>query len=69
MERVYMDEIAKELITLQQRYATLAIENWLSGILLTWKWWLLVFFFIMPWLIFIKYLDRDRSLQIWSFGL
>lgn len=64
-----MDEIAKELITLQERYATLAIENWLSGAVLTWKWWFLVFMFIFPWLIFIKYLDRDRALQIWSFGL
>ncbi|WP_303046855.1 CBO0543 family protein [Bacillus sp. MRMR6] len=61
--------MAKEIISLQQKYATLAIENWLSGAVLTWNWWVLVFMFIFPWLIFLKYLDRERSLQIWCFGL
>jgi hypothetical protein len=64
-----MDEMAKELIALQQKYASLAIENWVSDSLFTWGWWFLLFFFIVPWFIFFKYLDRSRALQIWSFGL
>ncbi|MBM6616338.1 CBO0543 family protein [Bacillus suaedaesalsae] len=64
-----MDETVKELAELQERYATLAIENWLSDSVFTWSWWFLVFFLIVPWLIFNKLLDRDRTLQIWSFGL
>ncbi|WLD92527.1 CBO0543 family protein [Alkalihalobacillus sp. AL-G] len=64
-----MDGFQKELITLQKKYATLAIENWFSVSVFTWSWWFLVFGLILPWLIFIRYLDRNRVLHIWSFGL
>jgi hypothetical protein len=69
MEMAEMDETVRNLINLQQRYATLAIENWLSDSVFTWGWWFLVILFVMPWLIFIKLFDKDRMLQIWSFGL
>lgn len=69
MEMVDMDGTVKELIALQERYATLAIESWLSNSLFTWSWWFLVIFFVVPWLIFVKFLDRERTLEIWSFGL
>lgn len=64
-----MDETVKELIALQQKFANLAIENWLSQSVFTLSWWFLVVFFVVPWLIFLKYLDRDRVLEIWCFGL
>jgi hypothetical protein len=69
MELACVDEMAKELIALQQKYADLTIENWLADSLFTWGWYFLVFFFIVPWFIFFKYVDRSRALQIWSFGL
>jgi hypothetical protein len=69
MEMADMDGIARELIVLQQKYATLAIENWVTHSVFTWGWWFLVITFVVPWLIFMKLLDRDRILPIWSFGL
>jgi hypothetical protein len=64
-----MNEISNELIFLQEKYAALAIESWLSHSLFTWSWWFLVFLFIIPWVLFFKFLDKNRRLQIWSFGL
>jgi hypothetical protein len=64
-----MNETANVLYYLQERYATLAIENWLKYSVFTWSWWFLVTFLIIPWVIFNKLLDRDRTLEIWSLGL
>ncbi|MET3695801.1 hypothetical protein SAMN05877753_102669 [Bacillus oleivorans] len=64
-----MDEIAQELIRLQNKYAQLALNNWYTSSLFTLNWWILVFSFIIPWIIFFIVLDRKRSLQIWCFGL
>jgi hypothetical protein len=64
-----MNEISRELLVLQDRYASLALENWITNEVFTLAWWFLAFMFIFPWLIFIKLYDRSRALQIWSFGL
>jgi hypothetical protein len=42
-----MDETARELMALQQRYATLAIENWVTHSVFTWGWWFLVIFMVV----------------------
>jgi hypothetical protein len=64
-----MNETVSVLYSLQERYATLATENWLKDSVFTWSWWFLVTFLVIPWLIFHKLLERDRTLEIWSFGL
>jgi hypothetical protein len=69
LEMTYMDGTVKELMALQQRYADLAIENWLSDAVFNSSWWFLLILTVVPWLIFVKLLDRNRTLQIWSFGL
>jgi hypothetical protein len=69
MEMTYMDETIKDLIALQQRYAALAIESWLSNSVFNLSWWFLLILSVVPWLIFVKLLDKNRTLQTWSFGL
>ncbi|QOR67185.1 hypothetical protein IM538_03285 [Cytobacillus suaedae] len=64
-----MEELAKELIELQDRYAKLALENWLTNEVFALGWWFLLFIVVLPWVIFIRLYDRTRALQIWSFGL
>ncbi|MEG9295655.1 CBO0543 family protein [Mangrovibacillus sp. Mu-81] len=64
-----MDETIKDLIALQQRYAALAIESWLSNSVFNLSWWFLLILSVVPWLIFVKLLDKNRTLQTWSFGL
>ena len=64
-----MNNIDKELNDLLQRYATLTLESWNSTQVFTWEWWFLAFIITIPWLIFIRYLDRNRALEVWSFGL
>jgi hypothetical protein len=65
----YMNEVVMELNALQQKYAKLAFENWISTEVLTWSWWFLVAVSILPWFIFFRFLDRNRVLPIWSLGL
>jgi hypothetical protein len=67
--RKNMDNFESKLLNLQQKYAELVIENWLSSGVFTWSWWSLVLLSLISWLIFYKYFDKERALQIWCFGL
>lgn len=64
-----MEELLSELYDLQQKYAQLAFENWVTHTVFTWNWWYLVLIFTALWFIFMKLLDRSRGLCIWLFGL
>lgn len=47
----------------------LALEQWQHNELFTWTWWFLLGMFVIPWLIFLKFVNRKRSLTIWLYGL
>lgn len=64
-----MYDFENKLLDLQQKYAEIAIENWLLSSVFTSSWWILVLFNLVSWLIFFKYYDKERALQIWCFGL
>lgn len=44
------------------------INHWLNYEVLTWNWWILVAFIIIPLIMFIKFIDRNRLLEILLFG-
>lgn len=46
----------------------LDIQGWLKYEVFTLTWWILVAFFIIPWLIWFKYVERSRMLEILLFG-
>lgn len=59
-----------ELMFSLEKYLTqLRIENWLSHEIFSWQWWLLVLVMIVPWLVWWKYLDKKRGLQITLVGM
>lgn len=64
-----MSDVESKLLYLQQKYGELSIENWLSSGVFTWSWWVLLLLTLLPWFIFFKYLDKERALKIWCFGL
>ncbi|MFD1735228.1 CBO0543 family protein [Bacillus salitolerans] len=45
------------------------VNGWLVYDFLTFDWWLLLVFFTLPWLIWIKYVDRNRIIEIFLFGM
>ncbi|MEN2765811.1 CBO0543 family protein [Ornithinibacillus xuwenensis] len=45
------------------------IDGWLQYDLFTFDWWLLVIFFILPWIVWIKLVDRNRMVEIFLFGM
>ncbi|MGP4042184.1 CBO0543 family protein [Gracilibacillus sp. D59] len=63
-----MNNFEKELINLQNEYASFIFDNWINYGLFTWSWWFLALGIFIPWLIFIKYFDRNRALPIWCVG-
>jgi hypothetical protein len=44
-------------------------RHWLHDDLFTWKWWLLLAATILPWLIWLKFRDKNRTFEILSYGL
>jgi hypothetical protein len=44
-------------------------SHWLSHDLLSWQWWLLLAATIVPWIIWLKVRDKDRTFEIFSYGL
>lgn len=44
-------------------------SHWVQDDLFTWKWWLLLAATFLPWVIWIKYRDKERTLEILCYGL
>jgi len=59
------DQIAE----LETQLTHIKIEHWLNDDLFTPQWWLLLVILVMPWIIWWKYVDRTRLLQITLLGM
>ncbi|RXT13681.1 CBO0543 family protein [Ammoniphilus sp. CFH 90114] len=67
MEITY--ELLWEIRELQDKIVLLDIERWSFYAFRTWNWWLLVAFLIVPWMIWMKLLDKQRVMEILLFGM
>jgi hypothetical protein len=54
---------------LQDKIVLLDMERWLGHAFVSWNWWLLFVFLIMPWIFWIKLVDRKRIFEIALFGM
>ncbi|MFB4320801.1 CBO0543 family protein, partial [Priestia sp. BR_2] len=46
----------------------LELNGWLKNEFLTWEWWILVVFLVVPWVIWARLVKRDIILEILLFG-
>jgi hypothetical protein len=46
-----------------------SIRHWYQDDLFTWKWWLLLSATIIPWLLWVKFRDKQRTFELLSYGL
>lgn len=53
---------------LQDKMINTAIEGWFKNEFLTFHWWLLVIFLLVPWIIWFKVADRKRMMEMGLFG-
>lgn len=44
-------------------------SHWFQDDLFSWKWWFLLLAAIVPWFIWLKFRDKDRTFEIFSYGL
>ncbi|MFZ5645410.1 MAG: CBO0543 family protein [Bacillota bacterium] len=44
-------------------------EYWVTETFLTWQWWLLVALTVLPWLLWLKVVDRKRFFEILTYGM
>ncbi|MBO1514901.1 CBO0543 family protein [Metabacillus bambusae] len=58
----------KEIRLLEDKLYLLELNNWLKNEFLTWEWWILVGFLVVPWIIWSKLVKRDIILEILLFG-
>src|SRR5690606_6092317 len=61
-------ENLKEIRLLEDKLYHLELNGWLKNEFLTWEWWILVIFFIVPWVIWAKLVKRDTILESLLFG-
>lgn len=54
---------------LEQKVVQLDIKGWLNHELLTWSWWLLIILLLIPWMIWIKLVDRTKLIELVIIGL
>lgn len=59
----------EQLHDMQQKAAQFELNRWLHDSIFTWPWWFLLFGLIIPWILLLKLIDRDRAHSIWFFGL
>ncbi|WP_235820424.1 hypothetical protein [Halalkalibacter krulwichiae] len=61
-------ENLKEIRLLEDKLYHLELNGWLKNEFLTWEWWMLVGFLIVPWVIWVKLVKRNIILEILLFG-
>lgn len=57
-----------EIRFLEDKLYLLELNDWLKNEFLTWEWWILVGFLVVPWVIWAKLVKRDMILEILLFG-
>jgi hypothetical protein len=57
-----------ELIELKRKLTALRNDHWLTEVLFTSNWWILLLLSIIPWFIWWKFVDRKRFVEILCFG-
>ncbi|UCZ53849.1 hypothetical protein LGQ02_03430 [Bacillus shivajii] len=62
-------EALHEIMKLRSEITQLRTESWLNYEVFTWNWWLLIVFLIVPWIIWIKFVDRNRIFEVLLFGM
>lgn len=62
-------EIANRILELTMEITRLDIYEWRYLDLFTWQWWLLLTIFILPWIVFIKRVDRKQLPKTMLLGL
>ncbi len=58
----------KKIIELESRLKTLRYDEWINNVLFSFNWWLLLFLTIIPWILWLKYVQRDRLISILLYG-
>jgi hypothetical protein len=63
------DPYNEKMIQLHQELSRLDIEDWLTYDLFSKEWWIIIFSFFTPWVIFVKLVKRDRLPELVLFNL
>lgn len=67
--KLYWESSYEKILETQRSLTDLHIQNWLHYSFPRWIWWFLLFWTIFPVVIWWKYLDRRRFLEISFFGV
>jgi hypothetical protein len=62
-----MEDISK-LIELKQILTDLRSEHWINNVIFTSNWWILLLISIFPWIIWWKFVNKKRFIEILLFG-
>ena len=63
------DILLKEIIGIKMKLRSLSIEHWLNNELFTWVWWLYIAVIVISVIVWLRYVNRKRIMEITLFGL
>lgn len=69
MEAMNHEQYNQMIYEAERHLTQLRVENWLNLDLFSWQWWILLVLLFLPWLVWWKYADRKRLLEILMVGL
>jgi hypothetical protein len=59
----------EEVVRISRELREVSHQFWLENTFLTWRWWLLVALTIVPWLVWWKFVDKNRLQPILFYGV
>lgn len=62
-------EYLRKIMKLEDQAYRLDRESWLKYEFLSWQWWILLLFLTIPWILWVKLVDRSRIIEILLLGL
>lgn len=69
MEAMSHEQFNQMIYEAERQLTQLRIENWLNLDLFSWQWWILLVLLFLPWLVWWKYVDKQRLQEIFIVGL
>lgn len=63
-QSVTYTEVEKFIVKLRD----ISLEYWMNNVFLTWRWWVLIGLLIIPWLIWLKIVDKNRRQELLVYG-
>ncbi|QJW48169.1 hypothetical protein HA075_22140 [bacterium BFN5] len=66
---VTVPDSARQILDMHEVFSNFRKEVWLTDILWSWQWWLLLALLFLPWIVWWRFVDKKRLTEMCLFGM